>query len=354
MVEEIIKHPSVAIKDMILTVRGVQVLLDSDVAMLYGYETKYINRAASRNSERFPPEFRFQLTADEVDAILRSQSVTSKNVASECHHLKSQIVTSRLEQRGDRIFQPSEEVLRFQSGTSKHEAVLRSQIATSKLEQRGGRRYCPYVYTEHGVIMLAGLLRSETAVQVSIGITNAFVEMRMLLSANKDVFAKLVSIDNKLEGKISEYDSKFDEVFDLLQQPEAIKQSIFFKGQFYDAYQLIVELIKEAEESIVLIDNYIDDSVLDMLASMRKGVSVTVITSRPKGFTTQRLGRFESQYGVVRLVESKDFHDRFMALDGKTVYLIGASLKDAGKKCFGIARIEDASAFLDSISSIIP
>ena len=175
------------IKDLILTIRGKQVLLDDDVARLYGYEKRAINQAAKRNEDRFPERYRFQLTKEEYDRLPSiSQTVILK------------------EGRGSNV------------------------------------KKLPFAYTEHGVSMLAGLLRNKTAVQVSLGIIDAFIEMRELLIANRDVFTKMISIDSKL----LEHDHKFDEVFNLLQQPELVKQSVFFKGQFYDAFKLVIDLIK--------------------------------------------------------------------------------------------------------------
>ena len=251
-------QPNVNIKNLILTVRDVQVLLDSDVAILYGYETKSINLAARRNIDRFPSEFRFQLTSEEAARILKSQTVTSSE----------------------------KEILKFHFETSSYENNMSAKT-------HGGRRKLPYVYTEHGIIMLAGILRNKTAVEVSINITKAFVEMRRFINTNRDVFAKMVSIDNKL----LEHDLKFDEVFDLLQQPEVIRQNIFFKGQFYDAFTLV--------------------------------------------------------NGVIKIIASNDFHDRFIILDHKEVYAFGASLKDLGKKCFEVSKSEDPARFISYMKGII-
>jgi hypothetical protein len=280
------------IKNLILTIRGVQVLLDSDVAMLYGYETKNINLAASRNKERFPSNFRFQLTREEAE------------------HLG----------------------MRLQSATASKRNV----------------RYRPYAYTEQGIGMLSGLLKNKTAIQVSIGIMNAFVEMRHFINANRDVFAKMVIIDNKL----LEHDRKFDEVFDLLQQPEATKQSIFYKGQFYGAFKVVIGLIEKAKTSITLVDNYADNSVLDMLSNKKNGVQVAIVTANPNKLSEQFFEKFTAQYGTVKVIASKDFHDRFIILDSKEVYAIGASLKDLGNKCFEISKVEDTAEFLVRIGRL--
>jgi hypothetical protein len=289
------------IKDLILTIRGEQVLLDSDVAMLYGYETKAINQAASRNKKRFPPEFRFQLTNEEVEEILRSQIVTSKS-------------------------------------TIKRET-----------EKHGGRRYRPWAFTEMGIGMLSGILKNDTAVQVSLGIMRAFVEMRKFISANRDVFAKIVQIDSKL----LEHDRRFDEVFDLLQQPEPVKQSIFYKGELYDALALIASFIKKAKIGIIIIDNYATGLVLDMLAEKQTDVAVTIITANPDMISRQRKQAYAVQYGALRIIENHDFHDRFIIVDDKDVYAVGASLKDVGRKCFEVSKNEDTARFLAYVQSII-
>jgi len=302
------------IKSLILTIESVPVLLDSDVAMLFGYETRDLNKAATRNIERFPSEFRFQLTAEKIEEILKPQTATLS----------------------------SDDNLMFQIGTSRLENHFQKQT-------HGGRRKRPYVYTEHGIIMLAGILRNKTAVEVSINITKAFVEMRRFLNTNRDVFAKMVSIDNKL----LEHDRKFDEVFDLLQQPEAFKQNIFFKGQFYDAFTLVIGLIEKAMISITIIDNYVDDSVLDMLTHKKAGVTVTIITVNPNRLSSHFLNKFTAQYGGIKIVASKDFHDRFVILDCTEVYTFGASLKDLGSKCFEVSKSEDSARFISYIQGII-
>jgi hypothetical protein len=312
------------IKELILTIRGMQVILDNDVARLYGYETKYINLAAKRNENRFPPEFRFQLTQEEYDRVLRSRFATSKQDGS------SRLQTATLNDGGE-------------SDSS------RLQTATLKNRRGSNIKYLPWVYSEHGVIALAGVLRSQVAAEVSIGIVKAFVEMRKFINANRDVFAKLVSIDNKL----LEYDRKFDEVFDLLQQPEAIKQLIFYKGELYDAQAKLIEFIKEAKDSLIIIDNYASSAVLDMLSEKQSGVDVTIITASPGMISQQRQQSFSAQYGALRIVESHDFHDRFIIVDGKDVYAVGASLKDAGKRCFEVSKNEDTTRFLTYVQSVI-
>ena len=213
----VVKYEIENIKNLIYTIREKQVMLDSDVAILYHYETKRINETVRRNKERFPINFCFQLTEDETEN-------------------------------------------------------LRSQFATSSLEKNyGGRRTLPYVFTEQGIAMLSGLLKNEIAIQVSINIMNAFVEMRKLLVTNGQVFERLSNVEYKLleqDRMLSDHEKNFEKVFDELQKNEKEKfsQKIFFDGQIYDSYSLIIDIIKTAKNKILIIDNYIDDSILKMLA----------------------------------------------------------------------------------------
>lgn len=231
------------IKNLIYTIRGKQVMLDSDVAMLYHYETKKINQAVKRNIERFPEKFCFQLTEEEFSS-LRSQIVT----------LNKTTVQDNFE-----------------------DSSLRSQFATLNENTGRGkhRKYLPYVFTEQGIAMLSGLLKNDIAIQVSINIMDAFVEMRKFLMVNGQLFERLTNV----EYKLLEHDKKFDKVFDQLQNEENIKQKIFFEGQIYDAYSLIIDIIKKANKTILIIDNYIDDSVLKMLTKKNEKVVVVILTS---------------------------------------------------------------------------
>jgi len=293
------------IKNLIFNIRGMQVLLDSDVAMLYGYETKQINKTVSRNKARFPESFRFQLIADETEYIsnLRLQNVISKNDESE----------------NDSALQPATlnedvSILRFQNGTSKH-------------DPRGGRRYRPYVFTEQGIAMLSGLLKSDIAVQVSIGIMQAFVEMRRFITAYGNTFERISTV----EYKLLEHDKKFDELFDYIQSPQEFSQGIFYSGQIYDAFKLIMDIIHSAEKSIIIIDNYIDDSVLDMLTIKKENVAVAIVTGMRSHISKLAISKFEAQYSDLNVTKSNEFHDRFIIIDESKLYHVGASLKDAGK-----------------------
>ncbi len=272
------------IKDLIYCIRGKQVMLDSDVAMLYHYTTKRINETVRRNKERFPENFCFQLTENELEN-------------------------------------------------------LRSQIATSSLEKEnyGGRRYLPYVFTEQGIAMLSGLLKNEIATKVSVNIMNAFVEMRKFIANNAQVFERLTNV----EYKLLEHDKRFDEVFSEFQKETEFKQKIFFNGQIYDSYSLIIDIIKGAKEKIIIIDNYIDDTILKMLAKKNKEVKVVILTSNKNNISKLDIQKFNKQYLGLEIAITNKFHDRFILIDNKELYHVGASLKDLGKKCFAISKIED-------------
>ena len=273
------------IKELIYTIRGKQVMLDSDVAMLYQYTTKNINKAVKRNIDRFPEDFCFQLTENEFQN------------------------------------------LRFQIGT------LNKKVNNGEVT----RKYLPYVFTEQGISMLSGVLKNEIAVKVSVSIVRAFVEMRRFLNVNGQLFERITNI----EYKLLEHDKKFNEVFNQLQQEENIKQKIFFEGQIYDAYSLIIDIIKKADRKILIIDNYIDDNILKMLAKKRKNVEVTIVTSDKSNIEKIDIQKFNKEYPILKLAKTNKFHDRFIVIDNDEMYHLGASIKDLGKKCFGINRIED-------------
>ena len=185
--------------------------------------------------------------------------------------------------------------------------------------------------------MLSGLLRNNIAIQVSINIMNAFVEMRKFLNNNGHIFQEISNI----KGKLLEHDKKFDEIFNELQHEENIKQKIFFQGQIWDSYSLIVDIIKKAKKKILIIDNYIDDSVLKMLSKKDKGVEVVILTSDKSNIQNIDIQKFNKEYPTLKVAKSNGFHDRFIVIDNKELYHCGASIKDLGNKCFAINRIED-------------
>jgi len=275
------------IQSMIFTFRGKQVMVDRDLAELYHVETRVLNQAVKRNIDRFPVEFRFQLNDEE----------------------KTELVTN---------------CDRFE--TLKH--------STSS----------PYVFTEQGIAMLSAVLRSDVAVQVSIKIMNAFVEMRRFLVSNAAIFERL----DRVELKQIETDKKLEEVFNYIATSTEVKQHIFFDGQIYDAFSFIVDLIKKAQNKLILIDNYVDTNTLNLLCKKNKGVSVLIAGSGNGSLTSKDISKFNAQYQGLTVKTKNDFHDRFLIIDDSEVYHIGASIKDAGKKSFGITKIED-QALIDSI-----
>ncbi|PIN70545.1 DNA-binding protein [Candidatus Woesearchaeota archaeon CG11_big_fil_rev_8_21_14_0_20_43_8] len=294
------------IKNKIHTIRDQQVMLDSDLAELYGIETKTLNRAVKRNIGRFPEHFMFKLTDLESDALWFQNGILEKN-----------------------------EYLRYQNGTSSL--------------GHGGRRNLPHVFTEQGVSMLSGILRSKTAIIVSIQIMDAFVAMRHFISKNVDLFRRLDSI----ERKHIEYDGKFEEIFDAIESKELIKkQGIFYNGQVFDAHRFISDLIRCAKKSIILVDNYIDDSVLTLFSKKKKDVKITLFTKNISKQLKLDLEKFNSQYGPITLKEFNESHDRFMIIDEKDVYHIGASLKDLGKRWFAFSRFDrKAMEMLDKLGA---
>jgi len=230
------------------------------------------------------------------------------------------------------------EGLRPQSAILKSDAT--NNISKSQnvvLKQGQNVKYLPYAYTEQGIAMLSGLLKNDVAIQVSIGIMQAFVEMRRAITLYGHTFERLTNV----EYKLLEHDKRFDEVFDLIQFSQEFQQGIFYKGQIYDAFKLIMDIIRSAETSIIIVDNYADNSVLDMLTDKKMGVSVTIVSGKPNHMSQLAVGKFNAQYPVLQIIKSNDFHDRFIIIDDKKLYHVGASLKDAGMKCFALSLIED-------------
>ena len=283
------------IKSLIYVVRGQQVMLDSDLAMIYQVETKVFNQAVSRNIERFPENFRFQLTKEEFD-------------------------------------------------------TLRSQIATS--DGRGGRRYRPDMFTEQGIAMLSGVLRSDVAVQASIRIMNTFVEMRRFIANHALLFEKVSDIELKQLEYQKNTDEKFDKVFRYIEDHAESEQKIFFDGQIYDAFSLITSIIRKAQKEIILIDGYVDVDTLNILAKKNAGVDVKIYTYASAQLTNRDAAKFNAQYPTLTVKKTKVFHDRFIILDGGTAYHIGASIKDAGKKCFAISLIDDPGVVTDLLNRL--
>ncbi len=267
------------IKSRIFTIRGMQVILDRDIAYLFGVETKVLNQAVKRNKERFLDDFYFMLSNQEL-------------------------------------------------------ANLRSQFVTSSW---GGTRKNPYVFTETGVAMLSSVLKSSTAVKMNIMIMKAFVSMRHFISNNDDIFKRMKTV----EIKLLETDSKIEKVLSALESKQIQpKQGVFFDGQIFDAHKFISDIVRSAEKSIILIDNFVDDTVLTLFSKRRQGVALKILTKNLSKQLILDTRKFNEQFPPAEIKEFSYSHDRFMIIDGKDLYLFGASLKDLGKKWFGFARMD--------------
>ena len=284
------------IKCMIYTIRGQQVMLDSDLANLYMVETKRLNERVKRNKSRFPDSFCFQLSEEEYNN-------------------------------------------------------LRSQIATSS-ENYGGRRYLPYAFTETGIAMLSAVLNSDMAIEVSIQIMNTFVEVRHFIANNALLFEKVSNLELKQMEYQKSNDERFDKVFKYIDDHAESEQKIFFDGQIYDAFSLITSIIRKASKEIILIDGYADVDTLNILAKKNSGVDVKIYTYSGAGLTMKDVSTFNSQYPTLTVKKTQVFHDRFIILDGQIAYHIGASIKDAGKKCFGITLLQDPGLVADLLSRL--
>jgi len=268
------------LQNQIFTIRGLQVMVDRDLAELYQVETKALNQAVKRNIERFPEQFRFQLSEEE----------------------KNELVTN---------------CDRFES--LKHSTAL------------------PHVFTEQGVSMLSAVLRSDTAIKVSIQIMDAFVGMRKFISNNAAIFQRLDSIEQK------QYltDTKLDKVFEAIEAKDIKpEQGIFYDGEIFDAYVFVADLIKSAKKSIVLIDNYVDEKTLTMLSKRRKECAATIYTYKISQQLQLDLQKHAEQYPPIEVKVFKQSHDRFLILDDNEVYHFGASLKDLGKQWFAFSKFD--------------
>jgi len=273
-----------SVRQLIYVLRDVQIMVDADLAALYGVETKVLNQAVTRNIARFPESFRFQLSEAEKEELVTN-----------CDRFKN----------------------------LKHSSTL------------------PYAFTEQGVAMLSAVLRSETAIQTSIHIINAFVAMRRLLAASGGLLQRMDTLEKRQIANEIKTDARFDKVFDALESRSLNPaQGIFFNGQIFDAYVFVNDLLRQAKKSIVLIDNYVDDSVLAQLAKRKKGVSATILTKAIGKALAQDLKKHNAQYPPIVIQEFADSHDRFLILDGETVYHLGASLKDLGKKWFAFSKMD--------------
>lgn len=281
------------IQNLILSIHGTQVMIDRDLAELYQVPTKRLNEQVKRNIDRFPKPFRFQLSNKEKNELVAN-----------CD--------------------------RFEN--LKHSSVR------------------PYVFTEQGVAMLSSILRSETAVKVSIQIIDAFVGMRKFISQNAGIFQRLENV----ELKQLEADKNFKKLFDALQSKDLEpKQGIFFDGQLFDAYKFVSGLIRKANKSILLIDNYIDETVLDLLTKKKKNVAATIFTNKITKAMLLDVEKFNSQYPTLELKKFTKAHDRFLIIDDKHVYHFGASLKDLGKKWFAFSKFDkETFSLLENLKKV--
>lgn len=272
------------IQNKIYTLRGLQVMLDRDLAELYGVETKVFNQAVKRNSERFPADFMFQLTKEELEN-------------------------------------------------------WRSQFVTSNKEKMGLRRP-PYAFTEQGVSMLSAVLKSSMAVDMSVKIIRTFVNMRKFIATNGVLFQKI----DMIEQKLLKHDDKFNQLFNAIESKELKPDhGIFYENQIFDAYVFVGNLIKSAKRSIVLIDNYVDESVLVLLSKRADGCRATIYTKTITSHLSLDLKKHNAQYSPIEIKEFSASHDRFIILDGEEIYHIGASLKDLGKKWFAFSKFDKGS-----------
>lgn len=279
---------NIDIKDLIYEIRGKQVMLDSDLAILYGCKngTKEINQAVKNNKEKFPERYCFKLTDEE------------------------------------RIY-------------------LRSKILTTNKMSRVN----PTVFSEQGIYMLATILKSKIASNVTIKIMDTFIEMRKFINENKDMFKRIISIENKtdyIENSLIEQNIKIDELFDKFNRKEDLKSKLFYNGQIYDAYSLLVEIIEKANKEIIIIDNYVDKTTLDILSKKKVEATILLITDNNKSKLTKiDIDKFNSEYPLLKIKYTNIFHDRFIIIDNRKLYHVGSSLKDLGKKVFGINVIKD-------------
>ena len=285
---EIAKNEILNIESKIYIVRGKEVMLSSDVAKLYQVETKVLNQTIKRNINRFPKTFCFQLTNDEIDNLsLRSQFVT-------------------LNKSGD----------------------LRGQHY----------KYLPYVLTEQGIMMLSGLLKSDIAVKVNVQIIDAFVKMRKYISNNLINSEILINHENRI--------LRLENTFNKLEEKQKVN-TIFFEGQIYDAYSLLIDILNKAKKEIIIIDNYASKELLDILKDINK--KITIVSSN---INESLKKKYEKQYSNITFINNNTFHDRFIIIDNNKLYTCGASFKDLGKKCFAINEMNSQKLIEDIMKTI--
>lgn len=295
-----------SIRSRILTIRGVQVMLDRDLAELYGVPTKVLNQSVKRNIERFPERFMFKLAKEDVDN-LRSQIEDSKAATS-----------------------------------------LRSQIVTLNRRQGQHLKYMPYAFTEQGIAMLSAVLKSETAITVSIRVMDVFVAMRRTLASLAPLLSRIETTERRqlrLEDAQARNEERFKLILDAMQDKKFPPQKVFFDGQIYDAFEQMKRFVRMAKQELIVIDPYFADSVLPLIAQKRQGVLVLVVkNSRSKLLHSVDVAQFNAQYGDSLTVKVSDkFHDRFLIIDKTTLIHVGASLNHLGKKCFAFSSLDKSN-----------
>ena len=298
-----------SIRSRILTIRGVQVMLDRDLAELYGVQTKVLNQAVKRNSIRFPANFMFPLNDAEIQGLF----------------IKGTNVLNR----------------------------SRSQIVTLNNRRGHNIKYRPNVFTEHGIIMLASVLKSEIAALVSIRITNTFVEMRKTLASVAPLLSRIEATDRRQIADQLRNEERFKLILDAMQDKSFPPQKVFYDGQIYDAFEQMKKFVLMAKSELIVIDPYFDDSVLPLIAQKRQGVAVLVIKNRRKDLLhAVDVARFNAQYAnSLTVKESTRFHDRFLIIDKTMLIHVGASLNHLGKKCFAFSSM-DKSNITDILAKI--
>ena len=285
---KIVVSDNIKIENMIYEIRGKKVMLDSDLAMLFGYETKQLNRQVLRNINRFPENYCFQITDTEYIS-LRCQNGTLKN------------------------------------GRGEH------------------RKYLPYVFTEYGITMLAGILKSELAIKMSLRIVDIFITMKNYINTSliEQKYFNELTIKNTEDIKL------LQESFDKLNTKES-NNHIFYEGQIYDAYSLLIDILSKARKEIIIIDNYAGKKLFDIIKDIN--VNVKIYTENIDNISKEK---YEKQYNNLEIINTHIFHDRFIIIDNKELYHSGASFKDLGKKCFAITKIEDNSILKELLKKIL-
>ena len=281
----IVKIQNKEIEDCIYVIRGLQVMVDTDVARFFQTEIKYVNRQVHRNKDRFPDDFCFQLNSQEFKS-LRCQNVTFSLITK-------------------------------------------------------NRKYRPFVFTEHGILALAGVLNSEVAAKMSVEIVRKFVEMRKFIQSNSDLLLSLAKLQNRQIEFENLTNQKFEKIYQLIEKVDIPKEVVFFSGQVYDAYEFITRIVTKATNSIILIDPYCDAKALHYLKEKLPNTSLLIVKGQNAKLSTEDIQLFTSQYGEIELITTDLIHDRYLIIDEKDCYSLGCSLNNAGKKMFSIHQHED-------------